>query len=124
MLDVKIIQNGILLPPKKDSSKDWGIGGVVDNNGHFVEDSIYRFYFGGGYSYDENEINESEEEVIYLGHLIPHWGVFLVDFTRRLWYYYKCQNRNVKLAFFGINMPSIGFDRMPQAFHDFLNWQI
>ena len=48
MLDVKIIQNGILLPPKKDSSKDWGIGGVVDNNGNFVEDSIYRFYFGGG----------------------------------------------------------------------------
>lgn len=120
MLDVKIIPNGVLLPPKKDSSKDWGIGGVVDNNGRFVEDSIYRFYFGGFYSFDENEITESKEEVIYLGHLIPHWGVFLVDFTRRLWYYYKCQNRNVKLAFFGINMPSICFDAMPQMFHDFL----
>ena len=119
MLDVKVIPNGVLLPPRKDSSKDWGIGGVVDSNGHFVEDSIYRFYFGGFYSFDENEIKVSEEEVIYLGHLIPHWGVFLVDFTRRLWFYYKCQNRNVKLAFFGIKMPSIGFDTMPQMYHDF-----
>lgn len=119
-LRVQVINNGILLPPKKDKSKSWGLGGVVDASGSFVEDSIYRFYFGGYYDFDKNNIMESEEEVIYLGHLIPHWGVFLVDFTRRLWYYYMSKNPNVKLAFFGVNMPSGGFAALEQVYHDFL----
>lgn len=83
-LRVQVINNGILLPPKKDTSKSWGLGGVVDANESFVEDSIYRFYFGGYYDFDKNNIKESEEEVIYLGHLIPHWGVFLVDFHKKI----------------------------------------
>lgn len=119
-LKVQVIENGILLPPQKDKSKSWGLGGVVDGNGNFVEDSIYRFYFGGYYAFDKNAIVDSEEEVIYLGHLIPHWGVFLVDFTRRLWYFYKCKNPNVRLAFFGINMPHGGFAELEQMYHDFL----
>ena len=118
-LNVQIIPQGVLLPPKKDSSKSWGLGGVVDSNGSFVEDSVYRFYFGGYYEFDKNEVQTSDEEVIYLGHLIPHWGVFLVDFTRRLWYYYKANNPNLKLAFFGVNMPGKGFDGMHQMYHDF-----
>lgn len=118
-LNVQVIPQGVLLPPKKDPSKSWGLGGVVDSNGSFIEDSVYRFYFGGFYEFDKNEVKTSEKEVIYLGHLIPHWGVFLVDFTRRLWYYYKANNPNLKLAFFGVNMPGKGFDGMHQMYHDF-----
>lgn len=118
---IKCFSNGILLPPKKDKAKDWGLGGVVDGNGNFVEDSVYRFYFGGYYSFDENSVVESNDEVIYLGHLIPHWGVFLVDFTRRIWYYYKAKNPNVKLAFFGINMPEGGFNSMESIYHEFFD---
>jgi len=118
-LKVQVFENAILLPPKKDKSKSWGLGGVVDENNKFIEDSVYRFYFGGNYNFDKSQILESDEEVIYLGHLIPHWGVFLVDFTRRLWYYYKCQNKSVKLAFFGVNMPSVGFESMEQMYNDF-----
>ncbi|MFT7666415.1 MAG: hypothetical protein ACI9O8_000748, partial [Patiriisocius sp.] len=121
-LSVKVINNGILLPPRKDRSKDWGLGGVVDNEGNFVDDSIYRFYFGGYYAFNESNVKNSEDAVIYLGHLIPHWGVFFEDFTRRMWYYYKCKHPNVKLAFYGINMPSEGFKSMGGIFHDFLKF--
>lgn len=118
-LKVQVFENAILLPPKKDKYKSWGLGGVVDENNNFIEDSVYRFYFGGNYTFSKSHVRESDEEVIYLGHLIPHWGVFLVDFTRRLWYYYKCQNDSVKLAFFGVDMPSSGFETMDQMYHDF-----
>lgn len=121
-LEVQRISQGFLLPPRKDKSKSWGLGGVVDNNGNFIEDSVYRFYFGGYYEFDKEDVSTSEDEIIYLGHLIPHWGVFLVDFTRRLWYYYKRKDDNIKLAYFGVNMPGKVFDGMHQMYHDFFKF--
>lgn len=85
--EVKIVPNGIMLPPKPHKSKIWGLGGIVDAQGSFVEESSFRFYFGGKYEYCDDDIVYHDEDVIYLGHLIPHWGVFLVDLTRRLWFY-------------------------------------
>lgn len=117
-----LVPKGIILPPKSHFSKIWGLGGVCDASGTFVEESIYRFYFGGKYDYSDAEVVDSSDEVIYLGHLIPHWGVFLVDYTRRLWFYYKQHNPSIKLAFLGIKMKGGSLDSLGPLYQDFIRY--
>lgn len=116
------VPNGVILPPKPHPSKIWGLGGVIDSFGSFVEESNYSFYFGGKYDYSKSEIVESSDDVIYLGHLIPHWGVFMVDFTRRIWFYYKQKNPGVKFAFLGINLPGEGLESLGTKYHEFIRY--
>lgn len=96
-----IIQNGIVLPRKEGIGSSWGIGGVVDQDGNFVNSSAERG-FGGKYEIDKNTIKDYQCEVIYLGYLIDHWGVFLVDFLRRIYWKFVNSTKRTKLAFCGI----------------------
>lgn len=96
-LYVKKIENGYLLPKRirKDKINWMGIGGVLDSNKEWVEESgVYRNenekVFGGVYKVTENLIERHmEETVIYMGPFFPHWGHFLLDFIPRLWYAMK-----------------------------------
>lgn len=59
-------------------------GGVIDSNG-FVPESEIPGTVGGDYPHEEPSFTEPVK-VAFLGHLINHWGHFLIDMTTRLWY--------------------------------------
>lgn len=100
---VKVVQEGTILPARYFSVVfDWGIGGVLDENGEFVEESgmevMHRF--GGKYEYDEQECEYLDETVIYLGPMMTHWGHFLAECSVRFWYLLENQE-DYRVAFCG-----------------------
>lgn len=92
-LTAKIVENGVVLPSKAElestekEKKLWSIGGVIDNQGDFVVESELGKLWGGKYEYDEDNIDTINEEVLFLGPFIAHWGHFICDEISRLWYY-------------------------------------
>ena len=104
-LKVKEVDKGIILPAKKDTSSNpklWAIGGVVDKNFHFVEESNTSYLFGGNYEVNEDFIDYIDEEVIFFGPFIQHWGHFICDQIGRLWYLIA-NNKKIKVAYCGWN---------------------
>lgn len=85
-LNIHNVDNGTILPTIEDSHKLWGKGGVLDSNGEFVEESSSGYLFGGKYDYDELFVDYYEEEVIFLGPFLKHWGHYICDIISRLWY--------------------------------------
>lgn len=101
-----IVRNGIILPRIPDPISDtWGLGGVFDENFQFVENSREKG-FGGFYDFDHATLSKNDCDVLYLGYFIQHWGVFLVDFLRRLYWKYLPENHfsNLKIAYCGIGV--------------------
>lgn len=104
MKEVKRVKEGTILPARYFSEIfDWGIGGVLDENGEFVEESgmgvLHRF--GGKYEYDEKECDYFDETVIYVGPMRTHWGHFLAECSLRFWYLLEDQS-GCKVAFCGL----------------------
>lgn len=108
-LEVLTIENGIILPQKEaDKLKypnTWmGLGGVLDQNGSFVEISGIKalfseeLVFGGKYEF--SELEECGDTVLYMGVFKPHWGHFLMEYCTRLWYSVKI-NHKYKIAYCG-----------------------
>lgn len=85
-LNVCKVDNGIILPTIEDSNKLWGIGGVLNSDGEFVEESSSGYLFGGKYEFDEKFVDYIDEEVVFFGPFIKHWGHFICDEISRLWY--------------------------------------
>ena len=89
-LSFKIIEHGIIFPHYKNLVADtatlwWGRGGVVDNQGNFIEGSLVGKGTGGVYETTE-AIKKSSETVIYLGLFANSWGhAFTINF-QRLWF--------------------------------------
>ena len=86
---VKIINNGTILPARYFTPiYKWGLGGVLDENNNFVEDThmMIPHKFGGKYEYEEEDCDYIEGSVIYIGPLRTHWGHFLIDCSTRFWY--------------------------------------
>ena len=87
-LTYKEVNNGKILPFRGDySSTTWGIGGVIDSEGYFVSESVYKngwSTFGGYYEYSDY-VNVIDKPVIYLGVFFKHWGHFLLDLINRMW---------------------------------------
>ena len=84
---VKTISNG-LLQTKKNGMFPWGIGGCLDENGRFVEESSVYNAFGGKYEYNENSVEQIDETIIYIPIIPKHWGHFLIDAVCRLWIFF------------------------------------
>ena len=84
---VKKISNGFLLP-QKNGVFPWGIGGCLDENGRFVEESSVYNAFGGKYEYNENSVEQIDETIIYIPIIPKHWGHFLIDAVCRLWIFF------------------------------------
>lgn len=100
------IDSGMILPVKPASGYKWGLGGVMDRNHMFVQESVHPGFakdkdtrFGGWYSVKKESIHRMEETVIYCDPIILQWGHFLVDSISRLWY--AVRNPNMKIAFCG-----------------------
>lgn len=112
-LEVKVIDNGVVLPPKSNDSKIVdkfnnsnlliGKGGIVDARGRYLNISSQKAEgmkdrVVGAYNFDESELRISEEKVIYLNYFIKQWGHFLLDVVGRLWYPLQ-QDSETKIAY-------------------------
>ena len=107
-LKVLTVDNGIILPAKEDNSetpKLWAKGGIVTDNDVFVEESCTRYLFGGYYDFDHDLVEFIDEEVIFMGPFIQHWGHFLCDQISRLWYAIE-HPKKYKIAYCGWNWNS------------------
>lgn len=100
-LGIVLVKDGTILPLKKvPGGPLMGIGGVLDDNGDYVEqsaqigkgDTLPRFC--GKYEYDKCNEVYLEETVIYIGAFPKHWGHFLVDMVYRFWYFEECPEIN------------------------------
>lgn len=102
---IKEVDNGIILPATFDNSanpKLWAIGGVVDEKFHFIDESSSGYLFGGNYEVNEDFVNYVDEEVIFFGPFIQHWGHFICDQISRLWYIIDNPEK-YKIAYCGWN---------------------
>lgn len=107
-LETTVVKNGIILPARAGDNRLWANGGVIDENGDFIEASgniektFNAYAFGGKYDFDESEVVESDEEVVFFGPFVQHWGHFICDQIGRLWYI-KNNPKKYKIAYCGWN---------------------
>lgn len=90
--------NATILPLRKDSRVQFGLGGVVDADGRYVELSaiIGRVQFA--YAFQNPEYRD--EKVVYCGYMIHHWGHFLIEAVCRLWYFLEKDETIDRYVFF------------------------
>ena len=105
--DCVITDNAFILPTKKKVDENDSIyfeGGVVDSKMNFVKNSqFFRAGKGGSllkpYEFSQNNAEYIDEEVLYAGVLINHFGHFLVEGLSRLWYWCEHADKNLHIAF-------------------------
>lgn len=123
-LRVEHIENGVILPfvPNENRIVSWGKGGVLDSEKNYVELSSSTNYgrceedrMKGSYAYDESLCKTIDEEVVYIGFIINHYGHLLVDCVNRLWYIIK-YHPQCRIAY----LPETG-TKMGGAFEEIMN---
>lgn len=72
--------------------------GVVDQSGEFVQLSGVENFIIGKYDYENPKYRD--ERVVYCGFFVGHWGHFLTEVIRRLWYFLENDNLSDKYIFF------------------------
>ena len=110
---VKTLENGIILPAQMKKLKDEHRyrGGVCDNNFKFVAgySNIAPGKMNGwccldeAYKVDRNKIIRSDEEVIWGGAMICHFGHFITECMARMWYIVEHPEDTRKVAFVKVN---------------------
>lgn len=85
---VETYENATILPAVKfdDYDVSHGRGGVIDENGNYVELSKQKARVQGYYDPSEYGIVESNETIVYCGFFNKAWGHFLTEVVSRLWY--------------------------------------
>ena len=85
---VETYVNATILPAVKfdDYDVSHGRGGVIDENGNYVELSKQKARVQGYYDPSEYGIEESNKTVVYCGFFNKAWGHFLTEVVSRLWY--------------------------------------
>lgn len=108
-LDVKEVENGIILPNKPING--YVYGGVCDENFNYISGhNCIRVAGGtgwrhicGSYTVPNDEIEYIDEEVVYGGTLIDHPGHLIVEcFADRIWWYIKNPLSKIKVAIVAI----------------------
>ena len=103
-LEVKTIENGIILPARELSKKVYE-GGVCDNDFNFVAGHHRVKDIGGwgsvisSYTVDRSDIKRSDEDVIFAGCFIQHFGHFFMECLGRLWYVLQHPEVQSKIVF-------------------------
>lgn len=104
MLNVKEIENGIILPNKIINGAAYG--GVCTENFEFITGchSVSQFvssasrHIAGSYKVSESELKYIDEIVVYAGSLMDHPGHLIMEaFADRIWWYLK-NNHSYKYA--------------------------
>ena len=108
-LEVKVIERGIVLP-MRGKIGEWK-GGVCDSDFNFVAGFARTPPPGkttgagawcvveSGYSVDRKELVQLDEDVIFGGVFIGHFGHFLAEFLSRFWYIVKNSDSRLKILF-------------------------
>ena len=99
---VEVVDDGIILPSISGGGLPWGMGGIVDSSGEFLDSSRLDDSFGGAYAFDDAAVPYLDETVIYLGILPRHWGHMLIDVLSKLWYSVEEPHR-YRIAYFGLD---------------------
>ena len=91
---VETYDNATILPAVKfdDYDVSHGRGGVMDENGKYVELSKQKARVQGYYNPSKYGIEESNETVVYCGFFNKVWGHFITEVVSRLWYALKNDN--------------------------------
>ena len=108
-LTVKIIKSGLILPPilkKNRTYLDEYSGGVCDEHFNFV-DGFFRCKAPGNtneevrssYKCNAEEIYTVDEDVIWGGVLIGHFGHLMLECLGKMWYILQNPLRKEKIAF-------------------------
>ncbi len=93
-------RNATILPLKRDPAFGllFGKGGVVDENGNYVELSAIPGRVQFAYPFEAAQYKD--EKVVYCGYLVNHWGHFLIEGITRLWYFMENDPTVDKYVFF------------------------
>ena len=106
--EIKEIKNAIILPPKKQDNTTFDgifIGGVATENFEFVagkkrhKNPKFNYSCYDSYKVDEAELEYINEEVIYGGIIMDHFGHAILETFSRLWYVVKNKKDTRKIAF-------------------------
>lgn len=81
--------NAIVLPVRKKPNDGmiFGLGGVINSHGDFVEKSGIEKRIGGLYPHTISKCEDSK--VVYCGYWVKQWGHFLVEAVARVWYFFE-----------------------------------
>lgn len=95
----KILHDSTVLPLRKSGNGEmlFGLGGVLNSYGEYVESSGLKTRFGGAYPFIEPE--KRAETVVFCGLFVKHWGHFLVEAVSRLWYFLEHDDGISKYVF-------------------------
>lgn len=105
-LKATIVENGILLPPIRFEANGAFYGGVFDRNFRFVGGHLKKTdinYRNGGtvsVAYTPKEFVALQEEVIYGGVLMGHFGHFITECMARFWYFIQNPQEKRRVVFF------------------------
>lgn len=104
-LGVQVIEHGIVLPARRKIDKTWQ-GGVCDEDFNFIAGYSRKKNNEGGfasvlsaYTVDKSELVELDEDVIFGGTLIGHFGHFMLECLSRLWYVLQQPELHAKILF-------------------------
>ena len=118
-LEVHTYENAVVLGQCKGWRTEDGINrfseinsGCLDTDNQWIKDSETHFGQVDDYQID-TPIEYVDEEVLYGGFIIPHYGHFLTQSVLRLWAYFKNDYQGNKIAF------SAGPGDIPQYAKDF-----
>ncbi len=106
------VHQGVVLPLTNK------LGGVRDANGSFIPESQYMgdwVKLGGDYT--PYKINISNEQVIFLGFFLKHWGHFIIDAIGRLWI--LCREEYAGYKFVYLKEKAVSIDG---TYEEFLNY--
>ena len=112
-LEVRTIERGILLPARPKNGVPFSLrcnGGVFDADLNFIDGhtdmlpnkNLGLYVLSGAYEIDRANINYVEEDVIYGGAMIYHFGHFLTETMARMWYVIQHPELDCKIVFLEI----------------------
>jgi len=101
-LSFRILKNATILPHKSIPNHPTGLGGIVDADGNFLEETFVHHGITETYT-PEEEIMYIDKSVIYLDMICHVWGHCLTDSLRRTWFFhsdfYKKDFKNLPIVY-------------------------
>lgn len=125
-LNVTEVGDGVILPLVRCNDYETldGVfkGGVCNKNGEFVAGIIRNrnkvatnMSCFESYDFEDKDILKRDEEVVFGGVLIPHFGHMMVDCMSRMWWFIEHRNENRKYVF--LQQPGVGEFKFKEFFY-------
>ncbi len=110
---MRSVERGILLPARPKNDVEFSLrcnGGVCDADLNFVDGhtdmlpnkNLGLYVLSGAYEIDRATLNYVDEDVIYGGAMIYHFGHFITETLARMWYFVEHPDDARKIVFVAI----------------------